>query len=37
MRLGAGRTKIYEDIDYSSGIVLNKKLGDYIKKDELQY
>ena len=28
--LGAGRNKIDDDIDYSAGIILNKKTGDYI-------
>ena len=35
MRLGAGRASIQDTIDYSAGIVMNKKLGDYIKTGEL--
>lgn len=34
MRLGAGRAKIEDMIDMSAGIVLNKKIGDKVKKDE---
>ena len=34
MRLGAGRAKIEDTIDMSAGIVLNKKIGDKVKKDE---
>ena len=34
MRLGAGRAKIEDTIDMSAGIVLNKKIGDEVKKDE---
>jgi pyrimidine-nucleoside phosphorylase len=33
--LGAGREKKEDSIDYSAGIVLNKKVGDYVKKGEL--
>ena len=33
--LGAGRTKKEDIIDYGVGIVLNKKVGDYITNDEL--
>ena len=32
--LGAGREKLSDKLDYGAGIVLNKKIGDYIKKDE---
>ena len=35
MRLGAGRNNIYDSIDYSAGIIMNKKIGDYVKKNEL--
>lgn len=31
--LGAGRIKKEDDIDYSVGIELNKKVGDYVEKD----
>lgn len=34
MRLGAGRAKIEDTIDMSAGIVLNKKIGDVVKKNE---
>ena len=34
MRLGAGRAKIEDAIDMSAGIVLNKKIGDEVKKNE---
>lgn len=37
MKLGAGREKIDDLIDMSSGIVLNKKIGDYVKIGELLY
>ena len=33
--LGAGRTKKEDIIDYGVGIVLNKKVGDYIANDEV--
>lgn len=32
--LGAGREKTTDEIDYSAGIILNKKTGDYVKKGE---
>lgn len=35
MILGAGRKSQYDQIDYSAGIVLNKKYGDYIEKGEI--
>lgn len=35
MILGAGRKNIQDTIDYSAGIIINKKLGDYVKKQEL--
>lgn len=34
MRLGAGRATIEDKIDMSAGIVLNKKVGDFVKKGE---
>ena len=34
MRLGAGRATMEDVIDMSAGIVLNKKVGDYVKKGE---
>ena len=33
--LGGGRMKLYDVIDMSAGIYLNKKVGDFAKKDEL--
>ena len=33
--LGAGRTKKEDKIDLTAGIVLNKKVGDYVKKEEI--
>lgn len=33
--LGAGRTKKGDSIDYSAGIMLHKKTGDFIKKDDI--
>jgi len=35
MKLGAGRKYEEDTIDYAAGILLNKKLGDYVKKGEL--
>lgn len=35
MKLGAGREKKEDRIDMSAGIVLNKKVGDYVKKGEV--
>ena len=35
MNLGAGREKIEDKIDYSAGILLNKKIGDYVKKGDI--
>lgn len=32
--LGAGRNTIEDKIDYEVGLVLNKKVGDYVEKDE---
>lgn len=34
VELGAGREKKEDTIDYSSGIVLKKKIGDYVKQGE---
>ena len=34
MEIGAGRKKITDQIDYGAGIVLRKKVGDYISKGE---
>jgi len=33
-KIGAGRNKIDDDIDYEVGIVLNKKVGDFVEKEE---
>lgn len=35
MKLGAGRETMKDIIDMSSGIILNKKVGDYVKEGEL--
>ena len=35
MNLGAGRMNLTDSLDYGAGIVLNKNIGDYIKKDEI--
>ncbi len=35
MRLGAGREKVGDSIDYSAGIILKKKTGDYVKKGDV--
>ncbi|MFN3396688.1 MAG: thymidine phosphorylase [Thermodesulfovibrionales bacterium] len=34
MLLGAGRQKIDDVIDHSAGIILNKKIGDYVKPND---
>lgn len=34
-KLGAGREKKDDEIDYTAGIVLNKKIGDFVKKGEI--
>lgn len=34
MLLGAGRRKMDDAIDHSAGIILNKKIGDYVKQGE---
>lgn len=35
MKLGGGREKIEDIIDMSAGIILNKKIGDFVKNNEL--
>lgn len=35
MKLGAGREVLTDIIDYTAGIVLNKKIGDYVNKGEI--
>lgn len=35
MKLGGGREKIDDIIDMSAGIILNKKIGDFVKNNEL--
>ena len=35
MHLGAGRAKKEDSIDYTAGIILNKKVGNYVKKGEV--
>ena len=35
MKLGGGRETINDIIDMSAGIVLNKKIGDFVKNNEL--
>lgn len=35
MKLGGGRMVKDDDIDHSVGLVLNKKIGDYVSKDEV--
>ena len=35
MRLGAGRAKLNDTIDMASGIVLTKKVGDYVNKGDV--
>lgn len=35
MALGAGRVKKEDIIDYYAGIILNKNVGDYVKKDDV--
>ena len=34
LNLGAGRNKVGDTIDYTAGIMLNKKTGDFVKKGE---
>ena len=33
--LGAGRVRKEDNIDYTAGIILNKKVGDYVKENEI--
>ena len=33
-KIGAGRNTLEDEIDYEVGLVLNKKVGDYVEKDE---
>jgi len=35
MHLGAGRVKKEDILDYTAGIVLNKNIGDYVKKEDI--
>ena len=35
MKLGGGRQTTEDEIDHSVGLILNKKIGDYVKKDEV--
>lgn len=35
MNLGAGRVRKDDKIDYNAGIILNKNIGDYVKKGDL--
>lgn len=35
MKLGGGRERIEDAIDMSAGIILNKKIGDFVKNNEL--
>ncbi len=35
MKLGGGREKTDDEIDYSVGLVLHKKIGDFVKKGEV--
>lgn len=35
MKLGGGRQTKDDQIDHSVGLILNKKIGDYVKKDEV--
>ena len=35
VELGAGRIKKEDSIDYSAGIVLNKKVGEKVKKNDI--
>ncbi|HEY3250230.1 MAG TPA: thymidine phosphorylase [Ignavibacteria bacterium] len=37
VNLGCGRMNVQDKIDYSAGIVLNKKIGDFVKKGEVLY
>ncbi|WP_028043315.1 pyrimidine-nucleoside phosphorylase [Candidatus Stoquefichus massiliensis] len=35
MKLGGGRQTTDDEIDYSVGLILHKKIGDYVKKDDV--
>lgn len=35
MKLGGGRQTTDDDIDHSVGLILNKKIGDFVKRDEV--
>ena len=35
MHLGAGRESLDDEIDYGSGIIISKNIGDYIKKNDI--
>lgn len=35
MKLGGGRQTTEDEIDYSVGLVLNKKIGDFVKRDDV--
>ena len=35
MKLGGGREKTDDDIDYSVGLILHKKIGDFVKKGDV--
>ena len=35
MHLGAGRMNLKDELDYGSGIIINKNIGDYIKKGDV--
>lgn len=35
MKLGGGREQIHDEIDHRVGLVLNKKIGDFVKKDDI--
>lgn len=35
MHLGAGRESLDDEIDYGSGIIINKNIGDYVKRGEI--
>jgi pyrimidine-nucleoside phosphorylase len=37
VELGCGRKHIHDMIDYSAGIILNKKPGDSVKKGDMVY
>ena len=35
MMLGAGRKSLSDELDYGAGIIINKNIGDYIKKGDI--